>query len=107
MEREAILEKSRQSGIDEGLEAEKQRLWSTGGLLIVVMALLLNFLSLAFHQSAASFAVSALFGTYLCIEGFVRYRSTSKRWYLAICIGGTVIAILELIGFALIIAGVF
>lgn len=90
MKREDILNQSRTSGQDEGMEqAENQgrKIGYTVFCCVFAVIVLFNFI-FGRQQDTLFYAVSAMFWAFLAAEAFPKYKFTGKRTFLVTTIAG-------------------
>ncbi len=99
MDKEEILNKSRQSKKDEGFEHIENKGRKIGYIVfccVFVFIILFN----AF-MGQQNFAVSALFWAYLAAEAIPKYQFTHNKSYLIVTIAGSIATIAYLASFVL------
>lgn len=101
MKKEDILEKSRQSRKDEGVEYAENQGRKIGFIALTLLFAVLAILSLLFWQIGTLHAVSSLFWTYFSVEAYGKYRFTKKKAYLILSVFGSIAAIVAVINFIL------
>lgn len=103
MKKEEILAKSRQSNKDEGMEYAENQGRRIGFVAFSILFAILAVLSLFFWQIGTLHAISSLFWTCVCAEGYVKFRFTKKKRYLVMIICGSIAAIYAIINFILVL----
>jgi hypothetical protein len=88
MNKEEILEMSRKSNRDEGMEHAENQGRKIGFIVFSALFVVLALFSLFFWQQSALYAVSALFWVFLATEAYAKYRFTRKNVYLVSMIAG-------------------
>ena len=99
MNKKEILEKSRQSGSDEGMRNAENKGRSFGYIAFVILSVILLGLSLFFWQPITLYAVQSLFWTFIATEGFSKYAFNKKIRHLLLFLSSGAAAILSFIQF--------
>lgn len=91
MNKEEILQKSRQENKDEGriaAEAAGRKIGVTAFCIVFVIIMLLNFFS-----GQSNYGVMAMFWAFLAAEAYPKYRFTKQKTYLVTVIAGAIASI--------------
>lgn len=83
MDKNEILEMSRKSKNDEGMEHAENQGRKIGLAVFGVLFAFMAVFSLFFWQVGTLYAVSSLFWAFLAAEAYAKYRFTKKKVYLA------------------------
>ena len=88
MDKEEILQKSRQERNDEGLVAARGQGQKVGvGAFCVVFAVIVAF---NFANGLSSYAPMAMFWAFLAAEAYPQYRFTKNKGYLVATVAGAI-----------------
>lgn len=101
--KEDILERSRQSHKDEGMEYAENQGHKTGFIVFTLLFAVLAILSLFFWQIGTLYAISSLFWTHFAAEAYYKYRFTKKKKYLITAVFGSIAAIISVANFILVV----
>lgn len=100
MDKKEILNKSRQSKRDEGLEYAENKGRKLGYIAFSCVFVFIVLFNAIMGQN--SYAVSALFWSFISAETIAKYQFTHKKSYLFIVIASAIVTIILLVNFVLI-----
>ncbi|MDD6795938.1 MAG: DUF6442 family protein [Clostridiaceae bacterium] len=101
MNKEEILEKSRQSTIDEGIEHAENEGRKTGYIIFTIVYAFIITFNLFFGESDTFHALSSLFSIFIATEAFQKYRFIKNKIYLISAIAAGMTSIISLINYIL------
>lgn len=102
MNKEEILEKSRESHIDEGMEYAENQGRKIGFITLTLLYSFLIIFNLFFGESSTYHAVSSLFWAVIAAGGYGKYSFLKRKVYLVIVIAGSIASVLSLVNYVLI-----
>lgn len=103
IKKEVILEKSRQSHQDEGMQYAESQGHRAGYIALSILYIVLSVLSLFFWQIETLHALSALFFVFFCAEWYAKHHFTKKIKHLIAAICANIAAVFFTINFIMII----
>lgn len=101
MNKEEILERSRQSLKDEGMEYAENQGRKIGFVAFVLLFAFLGIFNLFFGETSTYHAISSLFWVFVAGEAYGKYRFVRKKEYLITAIAGSIAAILSVVNYIL------
>jgi hypothetical protein len=90
MKKEEILEMSRKSNSDEGMEYAENQGRKIGFFVFAILFVIIALFSLFTQQTGTLNAASSLFWAFMAAESYPKYRFTRKKAYLVSTIAGCV-----------------
>jgi hypothetical protein len=85
--KEEILEKSRNTYLDEGIEIAELRGYRFGTVISIVLLVFLTGFSIFIRQFAMIGAMSVFFSAPLCVKNIVVYHFSKRKLHLVFAIG--------------------
>lgn len=102
MNKEEILERSRQSHKDEGVEyAENQGRKIGFGVFVILFAFLVIF-NFIYGETNTFYAISSLFWAFMAAEAYAKYRFVKQKAYLVTAVAGSIASFFSVINFVMI-----
>lgn len=101
MKKEDILEKSRQSHQDEGVEYAENQGRKIGFIVFALLFAFLVIFNLFFGETSTFHAISSLFWAFTAAESYGKYRFLKGKVYLVITIAGSIASILSVVNYIL------
>jgi hypothetical protein len=101
MNKEEILEKSRQSQKDEGIEYAENQGRKIGFMAFSILFAFLIIFNLFFGESCTFHAISSLFWAFIAAESYGKYRFLKQKLYLVTVIAGSMASIISVINYVL------
>ncbi|HCL00809.1 MAG TPA: hypothetical protein DHW61_00035 [Lachnoclostridium phytofermentans] len=101
MKKADILEKSRQSYKDEGLEFAENQGRKIGFVAFVLLFVFLAIFNLFFGETGTFHAISSLFWVFMAAEAYGKYRFVRSKAYLVTAIAGSIASILSVVNYIL------
>jgi hypothetical protein len=93
MNKEEILEKSRQSHKDEGIEYAENQGRKTGFIVFSLLFAFLIIFNLFYGESNTFFALNSLFWAFIAADGYGKYSFSKRKVYLVTVIAGSTASI--------------
>jgi len=93
MEKEKILEISRKSKQDEGMEYAENQGRKIGYVVISALYIVLVVFSLFFGQTGTLHAMFTLFWAFVAAEAYGKYRFTGKKTFKVTVIAGSIASV--------------
>ena len=93
MNKEEILEKSRKSNYDEGMEHAENQGRKIGYIVFMLLFACLVIFSLVFWQIGTLYAVASLFWVFMGVEAYAKYRFSKKKVYLVTAVAGSLASV--------------
>ncbi len=99
MDKEEILNKSRQSKKDEGLEYIENKGRKIGHIAFCCVFIFIVLFNI--FRGQQSFAIYALFWAFFAADALPKYQFTHKKSYLVVIVAGAIASIANLVNFIL------
>ena len=101
MNKEEILEKSRHSQRDEGLEYAENQGRKIGFIAFALLFGFITIFNMFFGESNTFYAVSSLFWAFIAAEGFSKYQFIKKKVYLITVIAGSIASVVSIANYVM------
>lgn len=101
MNKKEVLEKSRQSHKDEGIEYAENQGRKIGFIAFTLLFAFLIIFNLFFGESSTHHAVLSLFWAFIAAEGYGKYRFFKEKVYLVTVIAGSIASVLSVANYVL------
>ncbi len=101
MNKEKILEKSRQSQKDEGIEYAENQGRKIGFITFSLLFVFIAIFNLFFGESSTFHAVSSLFWAFIAAEGYGKYHFLKSKVYLVTVIAGSIASVISVVNYVL------
>lgn len=101
MNKEEILEKSRQSHKDEGIEYAENQGRKIGFIVFSLLFAFLIIFNLFFGESSTFHALSSLFWAFIAAEGYGKYNFSKRKVYLVTVIAGSIASVVSVANYVL------
>lgn len=104
MDKNSILEKSRNSKRDEGMEYAEDKGRKVGFVIFCFIYLFIILFNLFFSRfsNPVFYATSSMFWVFISAEAFQKFKFTQKKIYLVTTISGAIATVLWLANFIII-----
>lgn len=101
MNKEEILEKSRHSQKDEGIEYAENQGRKIGFIAFSLLFAFITIFNLFFGENSTSYAISSLFWAFIAAEGYGKYRFLKRKVYLVTVIAGSITSAVSVVNYVL------
>lgn len=101
MNKEEILEKSRQSKKDEGIEYAENQGRKIGFIAFSFLFVFLTIFNLFFGESSTFYAISSLLWAFIAAVGYGKYHFAKQKLYLITVIAASIASVISVVNYVL------
>lgn len=106
MQKDEILERSRNERKDEGMENAENRGRKIGFIIFVCLFIALTLFNIMRGEFRTQHAISVLFWAFLSAEAYGKYRFAKNKAYLVTAIAGGIASLASLANYIMTVLGV-